>query len=296
MIASRNTALTTDSISGNVLHVDFENRSLGLYRNADIRRDFNVNLNGYNDSVHGEDYGLMIAEDPTGSGRGHVMRSVHYKGTTGTSTSSGGFRWRADMPPANEYYFAYDYYITSDHIFPKHFKMPGLISNDLLRASHPTGIANTIDGLEGFTAFMQAYSNDAWNRGDGSLGVLYYDKDRIGGVDWLNTIDPASEEKAGTYRIPRGEWITIEQRMRLNTVNQNDGIMQVWINGKLVLDEDTHKWIANNVGFDNSGQKIDGIFMTSFYGGSSSDPLNYASQTQYHYYDNFIVSTSPITH
>ena len=174
--------------------------------------------------------------------------------------------------------------------------MPGLISNDLLRASHPTGTANTVDGLEGFTAIMQAYSSDAWNRGDGSLGVLYYDKDRIGGVDWLNTIDPASEANVGTYRIPRGEWITIEQRMRLNTVNQNDGIMQVWINGKLVLDEDTHKWIANNVGFDNSRQRIDGIFMTSFYGGSASDPLNYAAQTQYHYYDNFIVSSSPITH
>ena len=155
-IASRSTTSTIDSSFGAVLHVDFSNRSLGLYRNADIRQDFNVNLNGYNDTVHGEDYDLVIADDPTGSGRGHVMRSVHYKGKAGTSTSAGGFRWRADMPPANVYYFAYDYYVTSDHIFPKNFKMPGLISNDLLRASHPTGTINTVDGLEGFSAFMQA--------------------------------------------------------------------------------------------------------------------------------------------
>jgi hypothetical protein len=36
--------------------------------------------------------------------------------------------------------------------------------------------------------------------------------------------------------------------------------------------------------------------MYSFYGGSVSDPTNKPSKTQDEYYDNFIVSTTPITH
>ncbi len=42
--------------------------------------------------------------------------------------------------------------------------------------------------------------------------------------------------------------------------------------------------------------RIDGIFMYSYYGGNPSDPINQPSKTQVEYYDNFIVSTSPITH
>jgi hypothetical protein len=36
--------------------------------------------------------------------------------------------------------------------------------------------------------------------------------------------------------------------------------------------------------------------MYSYYGGKAGDPINQPSQTQYEYYDNFIVSKSPITH
>jgi hypothetical protein len=36
--------------------------------------------------------------------------------------------------------------------------------------------------------------------------------------------------------------------------------------------------------------------MQNYYGGDPANPDNKAAKDQYHYYDNFIVSTTPITH
>jgi len=78
--------------------------------------------------------------------------------------------------------------------------------------------------------------------------------------------------------------------MKVNTSGQKNGKLKVWIDGVLMSDQD-HRWRDAS-----STRLIDGIFMTSFYGGNPSDPRNQSPKDQYQYYDNFIVSTSPITH
>ena len=94
----------------------------------------------------------------------------------------------------------------------------------------------------------------------------------------------------------------MEIHVKMNTVTQegvsglNDGLMEVWVTdpqrwvGARKVSSHPHRWrITKTMG-------MDGVKMANYYGGDPSNPDNKVSQDQYHYYDNFIVSTSPITH
>ncbi len=289
------------SSQGNhVLYVDFEHLPIGKYAEADARSDFDIHTLGYKEPVRGPDRGSVdIVLDPANSGHGKVMRSVRHAGFAGQSTKAGGFSFRADLPPADEYYFAYDFYVPSNFWQPLQHKMPGMINGTLLEASHSATEVPNEDGLSAFTALMQSHSSAAFGRGDGSMAAYIYDKDDVQSYDWLNIVNPESEAVAGQYQIPRGQWVKIEQYMKLNTVNIKDGELKIWVDGVLVSDQ-LHRWRADsNFGTNqvsNADRQIDGIWMYDFYGGNLSDPRNQSPQLQYHYYDNFVVSSSPITH
>jgi len=289
--------------ANSVLSVDFERLSRGAYKESDLRADFLVGANGRyrRDPVNGPNRNSVdIVADPANSGRGNVMRVMHPEGNGGGGgEGEGGMRFRANVPPADEYYFAYDFYVPSNWFQPLQHKMPGMINGTLLEASHPANVTPTAPTLPAFSARLQSHSNAAFGRGEGSFAGYFYDKDRVQRYDWLNTVDPESQEDSGQYRIPKGRWVKIEQYIKVNTVNLKDGIQRIWVDGVLLSDK-THRWRAdlsyrgNQV--DNSRRRIDGIFMTSYYGGNPSDPRNRAPADNFQYYDNFIVSTSPITH
>jgi len=280
------------SRTNTVLSANFERLSRGAYKESDLRSDFNVGQEGYNDSVLGPNWNSTdIVADPANSGRGNVLRVLHRKGQGGNSIKAGGLRFRADMPEAEEYYLAYDYYVPSDWFQPFGHKMPGLINGTLLEASHAFGKKPTPETLVAFSARMQTLSRDAFPaRGQGAMMGYYYDKDKVQRNDFLNTVDPTSESVSGQYRLPRGEWITIEQYMKVNTGGKKNGKLKVWIDGVLMSDQD-HRWRDAS-----STRLIDGIFMVSYYGGNPSDVRNQSPADNYQYYDNFIVSDSPITH
>ncbi|MBL4706971.1 MAG: hypothetical protein JKY48_00830 [Flavobacteriales bacterium] len=306
MVGTRTVSLVGASDAGAssgtpVLQVNFENLARGSYRESDLRSDFRVGTQGYRDSVSGPDNDAVdIVADPANSGRGNVMRVVHHAGVGGGSTRrEGGMRWRADLPPADEYYLAYDIYVANDWHEPHQLKLPGLINGTQLEASHSFGVIPAPETLTAFTALMQINRHDAFGRGNAAMGGHFYDKDRVQRHDWLSTIDPTSEAVVGQYNMPQGRWVKIGQYMKSNTVNQRDGKLMIWIDGVLMSDQ-LHRWRAdlsypgNRV--SNANRRIDGIWLLSYYGGNPSDPRNREHGTQHQYYDNFIVSDSPITH
>jgi len=61
---------------------------------------------------------MDFVADPARSGRNNVMRIVHRKGFGRADAQAGGFRFRANLPPADEYYFAYDFYVLSNWLQP----------------------------------------------------------------------------------------------------------------------------------------------------------------------------------
>jgi hypothetical protein len=211
--------------------------------------------------------------------------------------------FRADFAKQDEVYLAYDMYLAPDHEWVKHQKNPGLITGTLLEAGHAYGAKADAEGLVAFSTTITSDSPPAWPaRGYGAMSTYFYDADVVRRNKFWNKNDPASQLSAEQYNQPLGYWITVEIHVKMNTVTQEgvsglkDGIMEVWVTdprrwvGSRKVTSHTHRWrITNTMG-------IDGIKMANYYGGDPSNPDNMVSKDQYHYYDNFIVSTSPITH
>jgi len=289
--------------AGKLLYVDFSNRTIGPYEKADIKTDFQFDMNGYSEGDAGMSFGsLDIASDPTGSGRGNVMRVNRNADRAGASIKSGGMAFRADFSKREDVYFAYDMYLAPDHEWVKHQKNPGLLTGTILQAGHSYGEKPTAEGLIAFNATITSDSPPAWARGYGALSTYFYDADTVQRNDFWNLNDPTLEDIQGQYNQPTGYWITVELRVKMNTVTKEgvsglrDGLMEVWVTdpqrwvGARKVSSQRHRWRIT------SAMGVDGISMSNYYGGDPSDPDNKTSQQQYHYYDNFIVSTSPITH
>lgn len=65
----------------------------------------------------------------------------------------------------------------------------------------------------------------------------------------------------GKYKLARGRWVWIDQKIMLNTPGQNDGAYKLWIDGKLSFEHDQVAWRANaDIG-------LNGISGAVYYGG-----------------------------
>lgn len=293
-----------------VLKVDFENRAANsTYTEAQLIQDFNANTQ--DGAIHGPDYGnTRIVNDPAGNtGRGKVLRARHKAGSFGNAVS---FKARFAPDNANksgsarfdDAYFAYDIYLSPNTKRMPYHKLPGMITGTMKEASHegawydPKAHPDP-EGIISFTAIMQSFTTLVHpSRGNGALSLNYYDANSIQKSDWLDKFHPASEHAADSYDMPLGKWITIEQRVKLNTADSSDthnsskdlanGLAEVWING-VKMSSKTHLWRYTNT------MKIDGFWFYDFYN-NRPDLISPPSVDQYVYYDNMRVSTSPITH
>jgi hypothetical protein len=79
-----------------------------------------------------------------------------------------------------------------------------------------------------------------------------------------------------------GYWVRVEARAKLNTPGKNDGINQLWIDGRLECER-------RNLNFRGTYTKhgINAVFLESYWNARS--PV-----TQSRWYDNFVISTKPI--
>ena len=83
--------------------------------------------------------------------------------------------------------------------------------------------------------------------------------------------------------LARNRWYCIEQRVKLNSLEWDDGIFQVWIDGRLAFNR-------RDVRYRYSDKlKIDRIWMNVFHGGTALSPSN-----QHVFFDNVVVARSYI--
>jgi hypothetical protein len=97
---------------------------------------------------------------------------------------------------------------------------------------------------------------------------------------WLGN-KPSSEFKISSTK-ESGYWILVESRAKLNTPGKNDGINQLWIDGRLEAER-------KNLNFRGSYKKhgINAVFLESYWNTGSP-------KTQGRWFDNFVISTKPI--
>ena len=227
-----------------------------------------------NDSTGGA---IDIVADPSGDpSRGNVMRVFNSEGaygfTNGLHGPSSG-QWRSWPGEHDELYFAFDIYMEPGRLWSKIMKLPGFVGGDWANA----------DGTHGFSTRSMLVSSRAYpNKPDGTLTEYSYYVGKKQGVRWAN------QGPEGQITLEPGQWYTIETYVKLNTPDRDDGQLKMWVDGIKVLGVSNRRWRAVN------SLKLDGLYFTFGYGGG--DKSFAAPEDQYNYYDNWILSTQPISH
>lgn len=84
----------------------------------------------------------------------------------------------------------------------------------------------------------------------------------------------------GSFTFPTGKWLTVAQRVRLNTISSNgtigqDGAIQVWVDGVPTIDLEKVQLRSDNQ------STIMGMHFQTFFGGSTSDWASPQNQKAY---------------
>lgn len=114
-------------------------------------------------------------------------------------------------------------------------------------------------------------------RGDTVVTQRYNDFDNL---RWLGN-KPVSQFKLHSTE-ESGRWVCVEARAKLNTPGKEDGLNQLWIDGRLEAERTGLNWRGSY-----TGHGINAVFLETYWNRGS--PV-----TQSRWIDNFVISTKPI--
>jgi len=114
-------------------------------------------------------------------------------------------------------------------------------------------------------------------RGETVATTKYND---FGNLHWLGN-RPWSKFPIHAQR-ESGWWVCVESRAKLNTPGKADGVNQLWIDGRLEAERTGLNWRGSY-----RGHGINAVFLESYW--NEGSPIR-----QMRWYDNFVISTSPI--
>ncbi len=152
-----------------------------------------------------------------------------------------GHNIRLPLRPGREYIFEYRIRFDGNFPFTRGGKIPGLAGGNA-----PTGCVNVTGA--GFSARMM------WREGGQLVGYIY---DQTQGGDCGNNITTS-------LRFQPAKWYSIKERVRVNTGNAADGILQISVDGTMLIDRSNMRYM--NDGMNN---KVSSVLFHSFFGGST---------------------------
>ena len=264
------TPIADRNAQGVLLYHDFNDVTPHTYTQSDITTTWNSKSTGL------EPDAVSIVPDPDPSGsHGNVMQVFH-AGNSVLRQNNSGSQWRTNLGKQyDELYLAYDVFFTENPEFVLGGKLPGLMGGPVVHAG-----GTSPDGTDGWSGRL------AWKDGGKLAGYMYVANKPVR-FGWEILWDDGLEAQA---YLNRGSWNRLEMRYVMNTPGIANGIIQAWLNGNLALDR--RNLLFRSEGGNQIG--IDQFFFSSFYGGSA--PIFAPANDQYICYDNFVVSTQPITH
>lgn len=97
-------------------------------------------------------------------------------------------------------------------------------------------------------------------------------------MGWMSGGDLATEVRSSVTqsvwqgakrptRLQPGKWMMIEQEIRINTAGAADGLLRVWVNGKLALENTGMAYTAPSI------RNFTGVLSEIGYAGSKGDPI-----------------------
>ncbi|KAK7093274.1 uncharacterized protein [Littorina saxatilis] len=218
---------------------------------------------------------LGIANDPSGHA-GKVLRVFYAKGSyVRVHTHRGAQFYAHPVDPRTSMTLSYDIYFSKGFDFVKGGKLPGLYG----------GATNCSGGRHSDSCFSARLM---WREnGDGEVYGYIPEHQAPGFCDKPDNIcNPVygSSIARGSWRFKTGVWQNIAVHITLNTPGQLNGKVKIWHDGQPKLS-------LNNLNFrSNNDLKIEGLFFSTFFGGSDTSWA--AGGDCYTYYKNFVLSAA----
>ena len=267
-----------------VSFVNFENREVGVYGNAEAKEDFKRNSTDGSwwyamDKNNGENSKIVY----DGEEHGNVLQLKYPKGCVGPGGNESqnipacaGQIIQPLVKTADTMWSAYDIFFEDGFEFQLGGKLPGLCGGKCY-----TGNALPSTG-DGWSARIM------WRKDGNAVQLIYFmgQKSEYGDdFKWdLNGTIPQKQFTTGT-------WHRIVNKVSMNTVTtpgtgDKNGRVQTWLDGELALDVDTLRLR------DYDSVKVDKFYLSTFHGGSSAEWA--PTHDCFIRYDNFTVSTDSI--
>jgi len=257
LVLSAVTIFSHSTIGQTVVDVDFNNRRASPYTEEQIEEDF-----GELRFTNGVDEGWtrIVTGSQAFGGSGGALRVFYPAG--GDGPRGGGAQWIAEFDEGmEEAYLEYKVKFGSGFDFVRGGKLPGMAGG-----SAPSGSAPA-DGVRGWAGRLMWRTDFRGQPGQPeqlTSGMISYAKHLHSGFD----MDGRQEDEVFWFE-PNGSrteiqsdvWYSIRQRIVMNTPGVRDGILQLWIDGRLVLDQDNLQWR------NTPDLQIDRFFFSTFFGG-----------------------------
>ena len=244
-----------------LLHATFTAAAPGTYAEEAVQADFN-GAPTWNDGL--DEGRASIVEE----GDERFLRVTYPANQYGPA--NGGVQFKVPLGGSyEELFFAYRVRFGAGFSFMKGGKLPGLVGG-----SSPTGCSPDPDGFS---------ARNMWRGGGDIVQYVYW-------PEQPNTCgDDLDYEAGGNARaFEPGQWHTVEHRVRMNTVGNQDGVLEGWVDGELSLSDDGRLWRSDD------SFAIDTLYFSTFFGGSDNSWAPASAQTID--FDDLIVSTAPISH
>jgi hypothetical protein len=217
----------------------------GGFQNTDWQTYWGVQSKG----AWGLQENTAVISDPTGK-FAKVLRVKYPKGSAspnavrneGAPLGGAQFYAKLGMTPQDALLLSYSVRFSDNFEFVKGGKLPGLYGGSAVSGG------NIPDGTDGFsTRFM-------WRKnGDGEVYAYLPSSTEYG-----------TSIGRGNWRFKPGVWYKIEQEVTLNQPGKADGRVRVWLDDRLVLDQNGLTFRTVNT------LKIEGIFFSTFFGGEDT--------------------------
>ncbi|CAL9389508.1 hypothetical protein SUDANB121_01234 [Nocardiopsis dassonvillei] len=220
----------------------------------------------------GLDERTLIDDSVPARGGEKSLRVFYPAGKIGAAESGALARFRLD--PGREYHLSFWARFSEDFSWGT-TSFGGKVGFGLSGGAGCSG-RKTCDGHNGYS------SRVVWGR-DGAAALYYYHMDKKGQAG--DSVPLRADGEA--IHHPRGEWVHIAQRLRVNTVTDGeanpDGEIEAFYNGRSAALVTGLRLVAND-------DLVDGSPLSTFFGGSTEGFA--PAHDSYIWYDDLKVSTS----
>ena len=180
-----------------------------------------------------------------------VLRVDYPKGGVGTKAS--GIQFKQRVTEGSKYELTYDIKFRDGFTFVKGGKLPGMCGGECYTGGKAAQARENCDGWS--ARYM-------W-REDGK-GIAYLYSCGASPEDtYAENIPMMLGDKQ--LKFEENTKYTVKQRIELNTGRNQNGVLKVWVNGKVVIDK-------KNVLYAQAGKApVDTFYFSTFFGGSSQE-------------------------